>query len=569
MVLALAACAVAHPATAAELAPLAIPAPSSAPLLPQQVAAADRPAFQRLFAALRTGNGTEAKALLDAAPAGPLADYARARLLAQGTLPVDSAAIAALLRDDPALPDAPTLAKLAGLGAGALPAEQRLVRLAGPSKRARSRPTPGGDRLERAAQPLLRAGSPASAEPLIEGAAGTLPAECLTEWRYRLAWAYYQAGDDASARRVATLAQTGAGEWSVDAAWVNGLAAYRAGAHADAAIAFSRVGSNASEAETAAAGRFWAARAFTAAGQPERAKPLLEGAAAREQTFYGLLAAAMLGRETGLEEPQPGQFDALLRRAPFRTAAALVEIGETDLADALLRRQARIGSPAEHGALIAFTAALHLPATQVWLAQNAPAGAQLTLAQRYPLPAWSPTGGWRVDRALVLAHALQESEMRVDAVSPAGARGLMQLMPATARLVARHRGESEDVVQRLSDPALNFEYGQSYLQELADSGTTGGLLPKVIAAYNAGPNAVARWATSPAVAADPLLFIESIPYAETRGYVAIVLRNYWIYQRRMGVSTSRLANLARGEWPRFPVRAAQVAGTGALVAGAN
>jgi soluble lytic murein transglycosylase-like protein len=104
----------------------------------------------------------------------------------------------------------------------------------------------------------------------------------------------------------------------------------------------------------------------------------------------------------------------------------------------------------------------------------------------------------------------------------------------------------------MNEPALNFEYGQSYLQELATNAGTGGLLPKVIAAYNAGPNNVALWNLKTAVQQDPLLFIEAIPFAETRAYVAIVMRNYWMYQRQVGAPTTSLTAMAQGQWPRFP-----------------
>jgi soluble lytic murein transglycosylase-like protein len=217
----------------------------------------------------------------------------------------------------------------------------------------------------------------------------------------------------------------------------------------------------------------------------------------------------------------------------------------------LLKHQARIGAAHDHEALLHLAAKLDLPATQIWLAQNGPAGTRMSIAARYPAPAWAPQGGWRVDKALIYAHALQESQFRTDAVSPAGARGLMQLMPGTAQLVARHRGEAVDQI-RLTDPAVNMEYGQSYLQELADSSGTGGLLPKVIAAYNAGPGAVANWNARGRNLSDPLLFIESIPFAETRAYVAIVLRNYWMYERQAGVHSDSLAAMAQGMWPRFP-----------------
>ena len=133
----------------------------------------------------------------------------------------------------------------------------------------------------------------------------------------------------------------------------------------------------------------------------------------------------------------------------------------------------------------------------------------------------------------------------------------MQLMPATAQLIARRKGAA---VRPLDDPAVSFEYGQSYLEELATAGGTGGLLPKVIAAYNAGPNNVARWTNG---LNDPLLFIESIPFLQTRAYVAIVLRNYWIYQRESGAATPSLTALAQGQWPRFPTRTLQTASAAA------
>jgi soluble lytic murein transglycosylase-like protein len=174
------------------------------------------------------------------------------------------------------------------------------------------------------------------------------------------------------------------------------------------------------------------------------------------------------------------------------------------------------------------------------------------MAARYPVPDWKPVRGWRVDRPLVYAHTLQESGFRVDAVSPAGATGLMQVRPGTAGDIARNRGESFDPRQ-LTEPSFNIEYGQSYLEYLRDYSATGGLLPKVIAAYNAGPAPVAEWNARAFDGGDPLLYIESIPYWETRGYVPIILRNYWIYEEEAGRSRSSSREaLVQGMWPRFP-----------------
>src|SRR3546814_2128442 len=96
----------------------------------------------------------------------------------------------------------------------------------------------------------------------------------------------------------------------------------------------------------------------------------------------------------------------------------------------------------------------------------------------------------------------------------------MQVRPGTAGDIARQRGEPFSPDQ-LSIPAYNLEYGQSYLEYLRGHHGTGGLLPKVIAAYNAGPAPISEWNSRRFGEGDPLLYIESIPYWETRGYVPI------------------------------------------------
>jgi soluble lytic murein transglycosylase-like protein len=222
-----------------------------------------------------------------------------------------------------------------------------------------------------------------------------------------------------------------------------------------------------------------------------------------------------------------------------------------DLADAMIRHQARIGDPRRHAALAALAGRMDMPATQLWLAHNGPAGARAPASARYPMPrTWTPEGGWRVDKALVYAHALQESNFRTSVVSRAGARGLMQVMPGTAAMMARAKGK--DTVGSLNDPATNMEYGQSFIERLRDMQATGGMLPKVIAAYNAGPLPLETWNQRSRDNSDPLLYIESIPYWETRAYVTIIMRNYWMYQMQAAEPTTSLAALAQGLWPRFP-----------------
>jgi soluble lytic murein transglycosylase len=274
-----------------------------------------------------------------------------------------------------------------------------------------------------------------------------------------------------------------------------------------------------------------------------------------KESFYGLIAQNALGlSDDGASTMKltANDWAGIGAIANVRRAAALAEIGESALAETTLRYQARIGLSRDHESLVHLAARLNLPATQIWLAQNGPSGTRLSASARYPMPGWAPASGWQVDKALVFAHALQESQFRTEATSSAGARGVMQLMPATAAMVARHQGRTLDPAM-LAQPATSIDLGQAYLRELADNiGSTGGLLPKVIAAYNAGPSSVANWNARGRNLADPLLFIESIPFSETRAYVAIVLRNYWMYQRQSGAKPASLAAISQGLWPRFP-----------------
>ena len=553
--------AVASPSLAADLATPPASAVSTRQII---LTDAERAGYRTAFAAIHARDWASAAAALDALPGGPLTNVARAELLLAGGAPAaDPTQIAALLTAAPELPEAPALSRLATARGATqlplLPATRDLVHMAGAPKRQAARPTrsdAAAAALARLATPAIKANDGVAAEALVEAAAAQLSPDMLSEWRQRVAWAYLLANDDADARRVATMARSGDGDWAVQADWVLGLAAWRMGDMGAAADAFSAVAARARDSETIAAGLFWAARSDMGAGHPDRVAPRLRSASRLSETFYGMLASATLGLSEGLAFAPPlDDVTAVLRRPNARAAAALIEIGEIDLADKLLRQQARIGLASEHNALLRLAGQLDLPATQIWLAQNGPAGTAAPTSARYPMPAWQPTGGWRVDRALCLAHALQESQFRNDAVSRAGARGLMQLMPGTMRLVARHKGEPAPI-ERLADPAVNFEYGQSYLEELAMHGGTGGLLPKVIAAYNAGPNNVAAWNLRPGASNDPLFFIETIPFAETRAYVAIVLRNYWMYQCESGAASPSLTAMAQGKWPRFPSAAA-------------
>lgn len=527
--------------------------------LPVQLGPNARTQYRAIFDDIDAGRWTDASAKLDVMPEGPLHSVARAVIYtAKGSPKVEGGQLAALATAAPQLPEAPALIRLASArGIEALPSlpEARSFGWLGTSPRRGRTATTEGDAVasvmgQRILQ-FIKDDSPAEAEALLVSNEPNLTSEGLTEWRQRVAWSYYIEDDDADARRLATVAQSGTGPWAAQADWVVGLTAWRQKDWAASSNAFASLARRSYDPEMIAAGHYWAARADMVRHQPDLIQPRLRAAARLEETFYGMLAQGAMGLAANKDTDGIGAVRQVVGHPNVRAALALAEIGESDRADALIRWQARIGSPAEHATLTAVAGKLDLPSTQLWLAHNGPAGAKTSIEGRYPMPGnWSPEGGWRVDRALVFAHALQESNFRTNAVSPAGARGLMQVMPATAQYIARKKGIV--VTGSLSSPATNMEYGQSYIEQLRDMAQTGGLLPKVIAAYNAGPAPLDRWNTNAAAGKDPLLYIESIPYWETRGYVTIVLRNYWMYQQQAGQQTVSRSALVQGIWPKFP-----------------
>ena len=520
-----------------------------------------RDGYRAAFRAIREGRYQDAQIQLDTMKPGPLHAVAHAELYtAKGSPKVGAEPLVALLNESPELPEAEAIARLAkARGATVLPplpVSQTLLWQDGAPRRVRAK-TIKSDQiaadLANRMQPLVKADRGADAQALLESTSG-LTSDATTEWQQRVSWMYFLAGDDANARLMGMKAADGTGDWAIQGRWVSALSAWRQNDCASATAGFEGVAARATDIDLRAAGLYWAARADMVCGRPDRIEARLKAASQYSESFYGQIAHQALGIH---DRPRiPGligaDWMALDKRPNIRVAAALVEVGETDLADTVIRQQAKIGAPREFAGLVRLAQSLDLPATSVWLAHNCPAGVTAATEARYPTPSWTPDSGWRVDKALVYAHALEESRFRTRVTSQAGAYGLMQIMPAAAIDYARERGLSVDKAA-LTRPSTNMDIGQRHLERLRDTGITGGLLPKVIAAYNAGPKPVSEWNSQIHDGGDPLLYIESIPYWETRGYVTTVLRNYWMYEGQAGKagSTSRDA-LAQGMWPRFP-----------------
>jgi soluble lytic murein transglycosylase-like protein len=529
--------------------------------IPRQLNGSEASRFRAIYAAMDKQQWADAAAKLDAEPASPLANFTRAELyLAKGSPRVELPQLLALLTAAPTLPQADQLSRLAKLRGAtelpSLPVQQRLIWNDGASTRGRAGASKDAAAAELALEmvPFVKDDRAEEAEALLRDREDGLTPEARTEWRAKVAWIYYLVGDDKNTRRMAAEAQRGSGDWAPQADWMQGLAAWRMNDCAAAGQAFQTVAQRAPDVELRAGGHYWASRASMRCGRADLVQSQLRGAAAFDETFYGQLAREALGMggaPTHHQPLAPAEWASLENRPNIRVAAALAEIGEARLADETLRYQAKIGAPQDHTALLHLASRLDLPATQLWLSHNCPSGVRPPVMARYPMPDWTPDGGLRVDRSLLYAHTLQESRFRTEVVSPAGAFGLMQIMPAAATDYSRRTGRAIDRAA-LRLPQINMAIGQSHLEALRDRPGTGGLLPKVIAAFNAGLTPVERWNLSSRDKGDPLLYIESIPYWETRGYVGTVLRNYWMYQAQAGEKPVSRAALAQGMWPRFP-----------------
>ncbi len=513
-----------------------------------------------VFRAIRGGDWAAAQAGIAALPDDLLRPVARAELFTARNSPrVELQPLLALLHEAPDLPKAGQLLRLAlSRGAAeaelpAVPVAARMVPLGSAPRRHRARPVrgdPAADALRLALEPLVKSDSAEQAEALYLQALPSLTAEGRAEAAQRVAWIYYVLGRDADAKRVAeTATEGGTGEWVGHANWIAGLASWRLGDCNIAARHFRAVAADRVESELQAAGAYWAARAEMACRRPQAVGPLLRAAARSSESFYGLLARESLGMDKSLAGgplPAPGRVESL---ANVRRALRLAEIGEHRLAEDMIRHQAAIGPASDHLALLAVAQRVDFAGLQYWLAHNGRSGVRVPAVARFPLPRWQPTGGWRIDPALAFAHARQESDFRPRVVSPAGAVGLMQVRPGTAGDFARARGTP---VGDLTYPPTNLEYGQSFIELMRSKRETQGQLLKVIAAYNAGPVPVSRW-NYINDKRDPLLWIESLPYWETRFYVPAVLRNLWVYQQIAGANQPSLKSLAQHQWPTFPV----------------
>jgi soluble lytic murein transglycosylase len=320
--------------------------------------------------------------------------------------------------------------------------------------------------------------------------------------------------------------------------WLAGTSAMQAGRPGDAIGMFERYARGGRSLQVVAKGRYWAGRAAAQAGRMVDATNHFERAAANPELFYGQLALERLGRPVPAPAPLPSAMVSNPQRAAFqqnRLVQAVRLLGQQGqrseqslfiraLSESLTNDQDRVMASE-------LASQIGRQDLAVWTARSARnAGSSFYTRAGFPTHANVPAGPiW----SLVHGITRQESSFDRAAVSHAGARGMMQLMPATAAEQAGKMGYGYDGSRLMSDPAYNVMLGSAYFQRLVNQWD--GSYPLAVASYNAGAGNVRKWVRNygdpRAPGADIIGWIERIPFEETRGYVQRVLENSVVYDR--------------------------------------
>jgi soluble lytic murein transglycosylase len=307
----------------------------------------------------------------------------------------------------------------------------------------------------------------------------------------------------------------------------------------DAAEAANRFALAAVAADTPlsiARAEYWRGRAAEAMGDAEEARLHYENAATEPVAYYGQLAAERLGvKRLALRAPQRVA-EGAERNDAVRAADALYAEGLDDLAAALAFEAARAWrDEAQMAAMAEVLKRRADAATQVQFGKLAVLRGYAFDAMAFPasgMPAFLPLAH-SADLASVYAVARQESEFVWRASSGAGAKGLMQILPSTAASTARRAGVAYDDARLIVDPSFNTQLGAAFLGQVMED--EGGSQEMAFAAYNAGPGRVAQWVAAygdPRKDADPVDWVERIPFDETRDYVQRVSENLAVYRQR-------------------------------------
>ena len=389
------------------------------------------------------------------------------------------------------------------------------------------------------AQPRVLATRPANVEKWYEGLLA-MANGAAADRNWTTAYAIASQIDDAYPAGTDISAQSfGERDEYTSLAWLAGTTAFhRLNRPADAVGMFERYARAARSPQTQTKGLYWAGRAALAAGQAERANAYFAEASANPDQYYGQLSLERLGRSVpppvaAALAPTPAARAAFARRELVEAVQWLGQTGQRDDQSLFVRALSeQLKSDEERLLAGELGRSIGRPDLGVWVARNA-RNIGDTFYARTSFPDVPMPSAYAHQWSLSHAIMRQESSFDRTAMSPVGARGMMQLMPGTARETAGKLGLSYEPSRLTSDPQYNIMLGSKYFAGLMAQ--YGNYAPLAIAAYNAGPGNVRKWINAngdprlPNV--DVLRWIEEIPFFETRNYVQRVLENAVVYDQ--------------------------------------
>ncbi|MCR4917709.1 MAG: lytic transglycosylase domain-containing protein, partial [Alphaproteobacteria bacterium] len=374
----------------------------------------------------------------------------------------------------------------------------------------------------------------------------------------RLSYIYYTNGEYELAKKWGFVSSDASSEYGL---WTMGLLYFKEEKFKESEKYFSNILklkqiNNARKTEAA----FWAGRAADAYGNTEVAHKYWKIASEHPMAFYGALAATMLGNVPEYEffeqELTDEDIEELRKNKYGKMALALLQLKRKDRAEEYLKYMLtpKVSDKMLH-AIDSVATKYGLPRVAILASGVIKDRGILEIddnviySAQYPLPDWEPMGGWSIDRALLLAITKQESGFRTNVTSTAGANGLMQLMPSTAKRVARANNVDMSDID-MTNPEHNMFLGQQYIVDLLAHPTINNNIIKMLVAYNAGMGALVKFEKF-FDTYDPLLYIESFPAYETRGYIKRVMANLWLYRAKLGQPLTTLKVLSESGWPMY------------------
>ena len=383
----------------------------------------------------------------------------------------------------------------------------------------------------------------------------TLPNYIEDDLKSIISAGYYAVGKDKVSMKIAINAASRSGIDNPKLYWRAGLASYRLNKKEVALKHFIQLTKIKKNIWLKYAGAYWAAKIYLEFNNELEAKNNFTIAAQQVNSFYGQLAIEYLGYKENItwEVNKPGSFFKLdiLNNEHIKRALALSSIGRYGEADQEIRFVYGLLGNDNIYELLELTNYLNLPAVQLRLGDKLFQKGDLSYLALYPSPQWINHQEKKIDEVLLWSLMRKESSFYLKAKSPRSARGLLQLMPSTARTVMRDRSIRGSNLWKLYDLEYNILIGQKLLLRLMDKENISNSLVPLLMAWNAGPTRYKKWNEKIKIYSDPLLYIESIPSYETRWFVKKVLKNMWIYRDKLQQPKLSRKDLVNNFWPKY------------------